>query len=100
VDGGKGGIVAAESINAAGNADVRVLKFSGANGALLWQRGYDSGFHDYVNDIAVDGAGDVVVAGASLNAAGNTDVRVLKVSGASGAIRWQQSYDGGGDDQP
>jgi hypothetical protein len=100
LDAAQNVIVAAESINAAGNADIRMLKFSGADGTLLWQRAFDSGRNDYVNDFALDAAGDVIVAGVSINAAGNTDLRMLKLSGAAGTITWQQSYDGGGDDQP
>jgi hypothetical protein len=98
VDGANNIYIAGESINTAGNADIRVVKYS-ADGTLAWAKSFDFGWDDYVSDIAVTAAGDVAVSGVSQNAGTNADWRVLKISGSTGALAWQQSFDGGGEDQ-
>ena len=98
VDGANNVYIAGESINTAGNADIRVIKYA-ADGTLAWAKSFDFGWDDYVSDIAVTAAGEVAVTGVSQNAGTNADWRVLKIAGATGALTWQQSFDGGGEDQ-
>src|SRR5439155_11265907 len=63
---------------------------------------------DTANSIAVDGNGDVVVAGdfsgtvdfggGLLTSAGTKDIFVAKYSGADGSHQWSKRYGGTGDD--
>jgi hypothetical protein len=98
VDASNNIFILGESINTAGNADIRVLKYA-PDGTLAWAKAFDFGWDDFVSDIAVDSAGDVAVSAVSQNAAGNADWRVLKITGSSGSLAWHQSFDGGGEDQ-
>lgn len=99
VDPSGDAIVGAESTNAAGNVDVRLLKLAGSTGALLWDRLLDNGRDDYVSDLALDSAGNPVVAGVSVNASGDNDFAIFKCDGASGAVLWRRAFDSGAADQ-
>ncbi len=98
VDASNNIVIAGESINTAGNADIRVLKYA-ADGTLAWSKTFDFGYDDFMSDLAVDASGNIAVSGVSQNAAGNADWRVVRIAGATGAQLWQQSFDGGGEDQ-
>ena len=99
VDASGNAVVGAESTNAAGNIDIRILKLAAANGSPLWDRSYDGGSDDYVADLVLDRSGNVLVAGTSMNAAGNNDFTILRLDGATGAITWHRSFDSGGNDE-
>src|SRR5262249_21760274 len=74
-----------------------------ATGTPLWSqttlRGDNNG-PDLANAVAVDPAGDVVVAGVTSNNGRGTDFTVLKLAGATGAPLWPAfvEIDGGGVD--
>jgi len=94
----------------AGNDDITVIKLDG-NGAYQWHTFYGSGNHDDGRAIALDGSGNIFVAGYSratwngpgptlpLNAhAGNSDITVLKLDG-DGAYQWHSFYGSGNNDE-
>lgn len=92
---GKWAYIAGQSVNAAGNIDIVLLKRSVDTGALKWVRRYDGPAHrnDGSASVGVDKAGNVVVAGISENAF-DLDWVVASWS-ASGARRWSWRYDSG-----
>lgn len=98
VDAAGNAFIGAES-NATGTSDIRVLKLAASTGATLWEQVYNGGADDYISDLAVDRAGDVIVTGVSANTSGNDDFKIIKYSGASGTLAWQQSYNGGTADE-
>lgn len=81
--------------------DYVTLKYSGVTGAELWSAAsvYNGPFNtdDKAYAIAVDAAGDVVVAGKSVGAGittelpGSYDYRVVKYTGTNGALQWSSS---------
>jgi hypothetical protein len=90
-------IVGAET-NASGTSDLRVVKLAAATGATAWDKTIDGGHDDYMSDLVVDSAGNVVVAGIGVNAAGNDDWTIVKLAAANGAQAWKKTYDGGSAD--
>jgi hypothetical protein len=92
-------------------ADLAVIKFSGSdpNGQELWRQTVDAvEGNDQARAIAVDAAGDVVVAGfVSRDANVNENFIVLKLSGEDGDLLWdleglpwrEEDGTGGGDDE-
>ena len=83
------------SNNAAGNADILLVKWSAA-GKRLWVRRYDGPRHgdENVTGLGVDKKGNVTVVGPSIGAHG-TDFAVVSWS-AKGVRRWSWRYDGSG----
>jgi hypothetical protein len=75
-------VVAGRSLNySGGTASWATLKYSGANGSLLWGPVFLSG--GYVNDLALDASGNAVVIGQV-----NTDMATIKYSEADGSVLW------------
>lgn len=74
--------------------DYLVTKFS-PTGAKLWSTIYDGGLSkfDYINDLALDNVGNVIVTGA-VNGQGYlyTQVGTVKFSGANGSVQWASRY--------
>jgi len=77
--------VTGSSVNATGNSDYVTVKYDGA-GNLLWARTYDGGGDDAPAGVAVDGAGNAWVTGASAN-----DVLTLKYD-ASGTEVFRHQF--------
>ncbi|MDH3975171.1 MAG: PQQ-binding-like beta-propeller repeat protein [Deltaproteobacteria bacterium] len=73
--------------------DIATVKY-GPNGSELWVQRYDGPGHDndYPNTIIVDGAGNTVIAGWSVNN-NNSDFATLKY-GSDGTLLWSQHYNG------
>jgi len=86
------------SLNAAGTSDFVVIKRATKSGRLLWAKRYDGPAHqsDWSSAIGVDGDGNVIVGGASENAA-DLDWAVVSWN-AAGKKRWSWRYDGSGHD--
>jgi len=88
--------VAGYAMNAAGNLDIYVNKFSG-NGAPLWGDGKiidgpGHGFDEAVG-IAIDpNDGDIVVGATITSASGSTDFHLLRYQ-ADGTLLWQKTLD-------
>ena len=84
-------------ISEQGPAHFATIKYAGRDGALRWQARFDGPNPGgaYAEAMAVDAAGNVLVAGSS-----NQGFATVKYDGASGAHLWNQVYDGpaGGSD--
>ena len=83
-------LVAGTYRNSRGDQDWHLAKLAGSSGAILWRKVYDSGSSDVATGVAVDSAGQVIVAGTS-----GTALRVVKNEGATGRTVWQSSHEGG-----
>lgn len=95
------------TLTSAGGNDVFVVKYS-ASGAHLWSRRFGGVSDDYAEGVAVDGNGDVAVAGyfsgsadfgsGVLTSAGGTDAFVAKYT-SSGAPSWSRRFGSTGTDR-
>jgi uncharacterized delta-60 repeat protein len=101
------------SVSSEADDDAFLLKYA-SDGTLLWQKIWDGGDDDWIFALAIDGLGDLVLAGftkriingsssgdplltgstKSINV-GNGDVLVLKYS-SDGAPLWQRTWGGSG----
>lgn len=88
--------VAGSSFNAAGNEDILIIKYDDA-GVRQWTARYNgpAANADRAYAVAVDAFKNVFVAGASVNAAGDSDLVVIKYD-ADGVRKWVNRYDGAG----
>jgi uncharacterized delta-60 repeat protein len=77
--------------------DMLTIKYSGADGAVLWQQRYNgpANSDDYAFTVAVDSSGNVVVTGYSHNGT-NNDFYTAKYAAADGALLWEKRYNGPG----
>jgi uncharacterized delta-60 repeat protein len=83
----------------AGLDDFWVLKLDG-NGAISWQKTYGGTGDDLAYSIRQTSDGGYIVAGETASSgAGYSDFWVLKLD-SDGAISWQKTYGGTGDDVP
>ena len=78
--------------------DLWTAKHRGTDGALAWQQPVEAGADVEPAGIAVDGAGNALVAGTYRNARGDEDWHVAKLAGSSGAVLWRKVYDSGARD--
>lgn len=76
------------------HSDVLLIRWS-STGDRVWARSYDSGDHQYDRalDVAVDGDGNIVVAGVSYRYATGLDWVVISYR-PDGTRRWVRRYDG------
>jgi uncharacterized delta-60 repeat protein len=78
--------------------DFFTLKYD-SSGNLLWAKREDWGRSDSARGIAVDGHGNIFVAGSVFNTERqNSDFAVLKYS-PLGQLLWKRTYDSGGEDR-
>jgi hypothetical protein len=66
-------------------ACIVTLKYRAGDGVVAWRQQVCGTFFTFGRAIAVDAAGDVVVAGAATG-----DTRVIKYAGGDGAVRWDR----------
>src|SRR4029453_6814831 len=82
-------------VNLAGHSSFYTLKLSAADGALLWDHLNTGPTH--TNEvswaIALDAAGNAVVAGNSQSALGGLDAYTVKYSATDGAQLWEHRFD-------
>ena len=90
-DAGRNAIVAGTEYGPK-NGDVFVAKVNPA-GKVLWQRTWDGSAHseDHARAVAVDAAGNIYVAGATLGTGKYLDALVLKYS-PRGVLKWKYIY--------
>ena len=50
-------------LSSAGGYDIFIARYSAGNGACQWARRFGSTGNEYVQGVAVDGSGDIIVAG-------------------------------------
>jgi hypothetical protein len=90
-DGAGNAFIVGNYRNSSGDADWNVARLAGSSGAVVWRKIYDSGSPDVATSIAVDRAGDVIVAGIS-TIAGGTVAKTLKNAGATGRTLWERNF--------
>ncbi|WP_306534763.1 fibronectin type III domain-containing protein [Geobacter sp.] len=97
-----GNIIVAGYTNSGGmNNDYRVAKFKADGTGLAWPAvTYDrASGDDTATAVAVDGSGDIIVAGYAWNGS-NYDIHTIKYGGTDGSVLWQHTFAGaagGGD---
>ena len=64
------------------DADIYTIKYAAETGETLWQKQLDSGKQDWPHALAVNAAGDVIIAGRLATGA------VIKLAGADGKSLW------------
>ncbi len=83
------------AVTASGNEDFYTIKYNGATGARIWERGYNGAGNgiDEAVSIKVDPVNnDVVVAGTALISSGNNDYHTIRYDTA-GNVLWQRTLD-------
>ncbi len=92
------------AIRGHGQNDYWIVKIS-STGALEWEKSYGGTLGDFANSIQQTSDGGYIVAGHSnsndgdiTSSRGDFDGWVVKLS-ATGALQWQKSYGGSGDDK-
>jgi uncharacterized delta-60 repeat protein len=95
VDSSGNAIVTGDSHNGS-NDDFYTAKYAAADGALLWERRYNSpaNSNDVATAMAVDVSGNVIVTGYSYGTNGNWDYYTAKYATQDGALLWEVRYDG------
>ncbi|MEI6948751.1 SBBP repeat-containing protein [Paraflavisolibacter sp. H34] len=94
VDGSGNVYVTGHSFSTAGRFDYLTVKYNAA-GAQQWEARYDGPGHDLdeAHALAVDGSGNVYVAGQSAGSSSFPDYATVKYS-AAGVQQWAARYDG------
>jgi asparagine N-glycosylation enzyme membrane subunit Stt3 len=89
-----GNAVVTGSSNDGTNDHCYTAKYDAADGTLLWERRYSgpTNGHGYASTVAVDGNGNVVIAGTSYDSGGNADYYTAKYAAADGALLWEKRY--------
>lgn len=79
------------------NTDYVLHKYATSNGNASWTATYDGANSrlDVLNDLVVDGSGNIYVTGSSEDLAGDDDYATICYN-SSGTAQWTQRYDGPG----
>ncbi|MBI5772253.1 MAG: tandem-95 repeat protein [Verrucomicrobia bacterium] len=87
--------VAGASQSSGASYDMATVKYD-VNGVAQWTNRYDSAIHgsDQARALAIGGSGDAYVAGYSENSFGGSDYTLLRITSATGANVFAQTYDG------
>jgi len=82
-----------------GTTDAYTAKYA-ADGTLLWEATYSGpgNGNDIPAALVLDSAGNVIITGSSVNASGNPDIFTVKYAAQTGAVLWQQRYNGAAND--
>ncbi|KAF0217382.1 MAG: fibronectin type III domain-containing [Geobacteraceae bacterium] len=93
VDSARNIIVAGYAWNGT-NYDIHTVKYDGATGAVMWEHTYDAASgNDWPTAIAVDGSGDIYVAGYAANGTRNDDFLIIKYLSGGAVPAWVELYD-------
>jgi hypothetical protein len=83
-----------------GNTNIRTIKYAGADGAVLWDKEFDSPHsatsQDTAYGVVSDAAGNAIVTGAMSNAQGSKYFQTIKYSSTTGAVIWERTHDTSG----
>ncbi len=92
-----GDVIAVGGLEGPGTGrDLAAWRLSGSDGSVVWESILDGGGSDFdgLNAVAVDPAGDIVVAGFVTNAGGTVDAFVAKLDGLTGSTVWDETPNG------
>ena len=100
ITAGTGGIAVTGYSWNGSNFDYLTRKY-GFDKTFIWEKVYagTASGDDRGLFVKMDAAGNVIVTGYSANSS-NHDIYTVKYNGASGAIEWEKTYDGGDEDEP
>lgn len=92
-DGAGNCFVAAAVSNIGTSFDVAIMKYN-PDGAMVWHTEWNGGsnLHDVPSSIAMDGTGNIYVAGTTYSTESNPDYLLVKLN-AQGTVQWSASYD-------
>ncbi|OHB27078.1 MAG: hypothetical protein A2X84_02140 [Desulfuromonadaceae bacterium GWC2_58_13] len=96
-------IVVTGYAHSGGSYDIHTIKYSGADGSVLWQHSYNgaAGGNDYANAIALDSLNNIYVGGTSQNVSAEDDFLILKYApggpNPDGTPTWAAIYNGPAD---
>ncbi len=92
-------VVIAGDTNNGTDFDGKIIKYSGADGSVLWEKTFagPGGGDDIYYSVALDGAGNALVSGFTFAGAASNDWIVAKYAASDGALLWQKTYNGTGD---
>lgn len=97
--GGEGTVVAGGMTwRTVSGADLTVVKLSSVDGSEMWRQVLDggSGGSDVMHGLAIDRAGDVLLAGSLAQSSTLQDFAVIKLSGLNGIEHWRFVLNGTG----
>ncbi len=75
-------------------SDSYTAKYRAIDGVKIWERRYHGNAGAMGSAIAFDSLGNVVISGAAWNSSGNADYYTAKYTSATGALIWEQRYNG------
>ena len=89
-------IVAGSTDTKMTGTDVFIIKYSGRDGSIIWQQRYNGpeNSFDSVTALVLDRDDNVVLTGVSYNINSREDFFTVKYTAATGALLWQQRYNG------
>jgi predicted Rdx family selenoprotein len=79
-----------------GKTEWFTIKYAGGDGSMLWARGEDSGSDGRPTALAVDGQGDVGVAGFITTESTGVDMYTAKYAATTGAVLWTRTFTSAG----
>ncbi len=91
VDRSGNALVAGTYRNARGDEDWHLAKLAGSSGAVLWRKIHDTGGNDAAGALAVDAAGDVIVAAIASNGTARA-INTVKSEGSTGRPIWEATH--------
>ena len=86
------------SQNSTPDFDALTLKYE-FDGSLRWEKRKSLSGDDRGRTVNMDQSGNVVMAGTLYNGS-NKDIYIAKYNSSTGALAWENTYDGGYDDEP
>jgi hypothetical protein len=94
---GNNDVIVTGTVWSAASVDIHTVKYSGADGTLLWQHTWSgaAGGSDVATSLAVDAANNIYVAGYTANSSGNDDFLILKYSSSGSTPLWQEIWNSG-----
>ena len=92
---GAGNVIVTGFTDTSTLSDIMTVKFSGATGAVIWSKTFNSAGSGYDQSwaMALDGAGNAIVTGYTWSGA-EYDIKTIKYAAADGAILWQKNFTG------
>jgi len=93
---GAGDVIVTGYTDIATVSDIMTVKFSGATGAVIWAKTFDSPGSGYDQSwaMALDAAGNAIVTGYTWMGGAEYDIKTIKYAAADGAILWQNTFAG------
>ena len=87
-------VVFGTTLDPNGTSDFVTIKYSGADGSMLWSRRAEvpKDVEERIGGLALDAAGDVFITGSSIKTGGEWQLYSAKYSGADGRVLWKQTH--------